>query len=70
VAASCVPRYHSHSDEISDTNAGLFGGILIHPADPDNTEPTLPPGVDRELVFYFSITQESQSFYAQQNLEK
>jgi hypothetical protein len=60
--------YHSHVDEIADTNAGLIGTIIVtrkgaakSPADP------APADVDREFVALFSIMNELQSVYALNN---
>ncbi|KAF5833657.1 Cupredoxin [Dunaliella salina] len=60
--------YHSHSDEAADTQAGLFGGIIVYPADPENSDPA-PSDADRELVLFFAITQEVESLYLEENLK-
>lgn len=67
--------YHSHTDEIKDTNAGLMGALVVvapskggRQYDPDTL---LPTDVDRELVFFFSLIEESGvvgSLHANTNL--
>jgi len=61
--------YHSHVNEIADTNAGLVGPMIITArgmAKPDGT----PKDVDRELVVAFSTELESESPYLQENIER
>ncbi len=61
--------YHSHTNEVFDTNAGLIGPMLITArgmARPDGS----PKDVDRELVTLFSITNENESPYLQENLKR
>ncbi|GAB0494957.1 hypothetical protein MMPV_006254 [Pyropia vietnamensis] len=69
--------YHSHTDEIGDTNAGLMGALIVvapsasgRTYDPDTL---LPIDVDRELVLFFSLLDESKltgSVHADTNLRR
>jgi FtsP/CotA-like multicopper oxidase with cupredoxin domain len=66
---SIVWAYHSHVNEVADTNAGLVGPIIITrhgEANPDGT----PKGVDREFVTLFTIFNENKSPYLDQNIKK
>lgn len=56
-ASSVVWWYHGHTDEATETNAGLIGPIIVTAkgkANPDGT----PIGVDREFVASFMIFDE------------
>ena len=56
-ASSLVWWYHSHVDEVAETNAGLLGPIIVTrkgDARPDGT----PKGVDQEFVTAFLIFDE------------
>ena len=67
--SSMLWMYHSHVNEIADTNAGLVGPMIITArgmAKPDGT----PKDVDRELVVAFSTELESESPYLQENIER
>jgi manganese oxidase len=61
--------YHSHVDEIADTNAGLIGPMIVTArgrARPDGT----PADVDRELIANFMIVDENQSPYLPDNVAR
>jgi len=66
---SIVWPYHSHTDEIMDTNAGLIGAIIIHRQGTLNERTGLPRGIDREFVNVFTVTDENASFYLESNLK-
>jgi len=58
--SSVMWMYHSHVDEIGDTNSGLVGPVVVTRADmarPDGT----PKDVDRELIALFQVTDENVS---------
>lgn len=58
--------YHSHVETVADTNAGLFGVIIVTArgrAGPD----AKPIDVDREFVTLFAIYDENSSLYRQVN---
>jgi FtsP/CotA-like multicopper oxidase with cupredoxin domain len=67
--SSVLWMYHSHTDEVRDTNAGLVGPIVITRrgmARPDGS----PEDVDRELVTYFSVIDENESWFLERNIER
>ena len=67
--SSILWSYHSHVNEVADTNAGLVGPIIITrhgEANPDGT----PKGIDREFVTLFTIFNENKSPYLDQNIKK
>jgi manganese oxidase len=62
--------YHSHTDEIADTNAGLVGPMVITArgkADPATATPT---DVDREVFSYFTVDDENASLHLDRNLQE
>jgi FtsP/CotA-like multicopper oxidase with cupredoxin domain len=59
--------YHSHSDEVKDTNSGLVGEIVISRAGQANPDGT-PKGVDRNIVVDFQIFDQNQSLYLDQEI--
>ena len=66
---SVMWMYHSHVDEVSDTCAGLMGPIEIKArgmARPDGS----PRDVRRELFALFSVMNENQSPFLQENLHR
>lgn len=60
--SSVVWLYHSHVDEVRDTNTGLFGPIVVTAAGQANPDGS-PQGVDREVFSLFSVLDENQSLY-------
>lgn len=62
--------YHSHVNEVSDTNAGLVGAIVIHRRGRLDERRQLPRGVDREFVTLFTVTDENSSLYLEPNLRE
>lgn len=65
--SSVVWLYHSHPEETKDTNSGLIGPIIITRADMANPDAT-PKDVDREFINLFTIFNENQSWYLEQNM--
>jgi hephaestin len=66
--SSVMWMYHSHTDEIGDTYAGLVGAMVVTKkgmAKPDGS----PRDVDREFVSVFEVTNENQSPYLDYNIE-
>lgn len=59
---SVVWLYHSHVDEVRDTNTGLFGPIVITAAGQANPDGS-PVGVDREVFALYSVLDENQSLF-------
>jgi hypothetical protein len=67
--SSVMWMYHSHTDEVTDTYAGLMGPIEVTRADmarPDGS----PNDVDREVFALFSVMNENKSPYFEQNLHR
>jgi hephaestin len=60
--------YHSHTDEVADTYAGLMGPMIIAARDRCDSD-AVPNDVDRELVTEFFVSSENQSPYLQQNID-
>ncbi|HVW34807.1 MAG TPA: multicopper oxidase domain-containing protein [Acidimicrobiia bacterium] len=66
--SSILWAYHSHTDEIADTNAGLIGPLIVTRkgmARPDGT----PKDVEREVVTLFNIYDENLSPWLDWNIE-
>jgi FtsP/CotA-like multicopper oxidase with cupredoxin domain len=66
-ASSVLWMYHSHTNEIQDTNSGLVGPIVVTRAGqarPDGS----PMDVDREVFAYFSVMNENESLYLDRDL--
>jgi hephaestin len=61
--------YHSHLDEIADTNAGLMGSIIVTRKGRTKADGT-PKDVDREFVLVFSVFDENASTLLDKNLAK
>ena len=62
--SSLVWLYHSHVDEVRDTNTGLVGAIVVSRAGqarPDGS----PKDVDREVFSLFAIMDENLSLFIQ-----
>ena len=67
--SSVLWMYHSHTDEVADTNAGLVGPMVITArgmADANG----MPTDVDREIFSYFTVENENQSQYLDKNLQQ
>jgi manganese oxidase len=60
--SSVMWMYHSHTDEVSDTNSGLVGPMIVTAAGRARADGT-PDDVDREFVTTFWITDENKSPY-------
>lgn len=61
--------YHSHTNEITDTYAGLFGGIVVGRRGALDPTTLRAKDVDRELVLHFSVMDEGQSLLFNENME-
>ena len=67
--SSVMWMYHSHTDEVADTYAGLMGSIEVTRAGmarPDGS----PNDVDREVFTLFAVMNENNSPYLEQNLHR
>jgi len=68
-ASSVLWMYHSHVNEIADTNAGLVGPIIVTARGMAKADGT-PKDVDREFVVALSTIIETESPYLQENIER
>ncbi len=67
--SSVLWMYHSHTDEIRDTNSGLIGAIIVTRRGMARSDGS-PKDVDRELVVMFSIIDENESWLLKENVER
>lgn len=67
--SSVLWMYHSHVNEIADTNAGLVGPIIVTARGMARADGT-PKDVDREFVVALSTIIETESPYLQENIEQ
>ncbi|GFR45215.1 hypothetical protein Agub_g6610 [Astrephomene gubernaculifera] len=68
--SSMLWMYHSHLNETAQTYAGLVGGVIVTGrdyVDANATEPR-PNDVDREVVIFFNVVNETKSSNLQYNL--
>lgn len=65
--SSIVWLYHSHVDEVADTNAGLIGAIIISRKGFLQNNGKLK-GIDREFVVLFSVMDENKSWLLDKNM--
>lgn len=66
--SSIVWLYHSHTDEVRDTYAGLIGPIIITRRGMAKADGS-PKDVDREFVTLFQVFDENNSQYIHYNIE-
>ncbi len=68
--SSILWMYHSHTDEVADTYAGLHGPIIITRANKaKGTDDRSPSDVDTEVITNFEVFDENSSPYLQQNID-
>jgi FtsP/CotA-like multicopper oxidase with cupredoxin domain len=67
--SSVVWLYHSHVDEVRDTNTGLFGAMVIT-AKGKADATGKPKDVDREIYSMFSVLNQNQNLYLDEMLAK
>jgi FtsP/CotA-like multicopper oxidase with cupredoxin domain len=67
--SSVMWMYHSHTDEVADTYAGLMGPIEITRQGMANADGS-PTDVDRELFVLFSVLNENASPFIEDNLHR
>ncbi|MFN8376032.1 MAG: multicopper oxidase domain-containing protein [Anaerolineae bacterium] len=65
--SSVVWLYHSHTDEVRDTNSGLVGAIIVYSDGLLNDDGTVN-GIDREFVTLFKVFNENVSWYLDENI--
>jgi manganese oxidase len=66
--SSVMWMYHSHTDEIADTNAGLVGPMVITARGKADLATATPLDVDREIFSYFTVENENASLHLDRNL--
>ena len=66
---SVMWMYHSHTDEIKDTNTGLMGPMIIYPDGALRADGSVV-GIDREFVAVFSVMNENESHYLDDNIQR
>jgi FtsP/CotA-like multicopper oxidase with cupredoxin domain len=66
--SSVLWMYHSHTDEVADTNSGLIGPMVITARGKADPATATPLDVDREIFSYFTVENENESLYLDQNL--
>ncbi len=67
--SSVMWMYHSHTDEVADTNAGLIGPMEITRQGMARADGS-PSDVDRELFSLFTVMNENESPFLKTNLER
>jgi len=67
--SSVVWMYHSHVDEVADTNAGLVGPIIVTRRGAAREDGS-PTDVDREFVTLFTVLDENASPYLPANVDR
>jgi manganese oxidase len=65
--SSILWMYHSHVDEVKDTNAGLVGPIIIT-ARGKIRDDGQPIDVDREFVLLFTVADENENWLLDRNI--
>jgi hephaestin len=69
--SSLVWLYHSHTDRVKDTNAGLIGPIIVTRRGMARSPADLRPrDVDREFVTLWKIFDESKSWYIEDDVKR
>jgi len=68
--SSVMWMYHSHTDEIADTNAGLIGPMVITARGKADPATATPLDVDREIFSYFTVDDENVSPHLERNLQE
>ena len=61
--SSVMWMYHSHTDEVADTNAGLVGPLVITARGKADPKTATPLDVDREIFSYFTVENEGASLH-------
>src|SRR3954468_18694280 len=66
---SVMWMYHSHTDEIADTYDGLVGPMIVY-SDGSLRADGSVVGIDKEFITFFSVMNETQSPYLDDNIKK
>ncbi len=68
--SSITWMYHSHTDEVADTNSGLIGPMVITARGKADLATATPLDVDREVFSYYTVVNENASKYLDRNLDE
>jgi len=68
--SSITWMYHSHTDEVADTNSGLVGPMVITARGKADVATATPLDVDREIFSYFTVVNENASHYLDRNIDE
>ncbi len=68
--SSVVWMYHSHTDEVADTNAGLIGPMVVTGRGQADLATATPKDVDDEIFSYYTVENENESLHLDKNLEE
>jgi len=68
--SSVLWMYHSHTDEVADTSAGLIGPMVITAKASADPATATPLDVDREIFSYFTVENENNSQHLARNLKE
>jgi manganese oxidase len=69
--SSAFWMYHSHVDEVRDTNSGLLGPMIIYGeglSRPDGQGGLIATDLDAEFVNLFTVENENESWYIEDNI--
>ncbi|MCY7401256.1 MAG: multicopper oxidase domain-containing protein [Nocardioides sp.] len=66
--SSVMWMYHSHTDEVADTNAGMVGPLVVTARGKADPATATPVDVDREIFSYFTVEDENSSLHLDRNL--
>ena len=66
---SIVWLYHSHTDRVKDTNAGLIGAMIITRKG-ETAASGRPKGIDREFITLWKIFDENKSWYVEDDTKR
>lgn len=67
--SSIVWLYHSHYNSVKDSSSGLIGAMIITAKGMANEDGS-PKDIDREFVSLFSVMNENQSWYLDENVQR
>jgi hypothetical protein len=66
---SIVWHYHSHTDRVRDTNAGLIGAMIITRKG-ETAASGRPKSIDREFITLWKIFDENKSWYVEDDTKR
>ena len=68
--SSIVWPYYSGTNNVTDTNSGLIGAIIVYSHGSLNRQKNLPKGIDREFINIFQVMDENSSLYLDENIQE